>query len=88
MLLSLVIDRIGFRRAFGFAAACHIVGLAILVTAGGYWSLYAGTFIMALGNGAVEAAANPLVATLYSEDKPRQLNRLHAARPLGLMLGA
>lgn len=87
VLLSLVIDRIGFRRAFGFAAACHIVGLGILVTAGGYWSLYAGTFIMALGNGAVEAAANPLVATLYHEDKPRWLNRLHAAWPLGLMLG-
>ena len=57
VLLSLVIDRIGFRRAFGFAAVCHIVGLGILVTAGGYWSLYAGAFIMALGNGAVEAAA-------------------------------
>ena len=87
VLLSLVIDRIGFRRTFGFAAACHIVGLGILVTANGYWPLYIGTFIMALGNGAVEAAANPLIATLYHEDKPRWLNRLHAAWPLGLMLG-
>lgn len=87
VLLSLVIDRIGFRRTFGFAAVCHIVGLSILVTADGYWPLYIGTFIMALGNGAVEAAANPLIATLYHEDKPRWLNRLHAAWPLGLMLG-
>lgn len=87
VLLSLVIDRIGFRRTFGFAAACHIIGLAILVTANGYWSLYIGTLIMALGNGAVEAAANPLIATLYNDDKPRWLNRLHAAWPLGLMLG-
>jgi MFS family permease len=87
VLLSLLIDRIGFRIAFWLAAACHIGGLAILLTAGGYWALYAGTFIMALGNGAVEAAANPLVATLYSSDKPRWLNRLHAAWPLGLLLG-
>lgn len=87
VLLSLVIDRIGFKRAFGFAAGCHAAGLAILVTATGYWPLYIGTFIMALGNGAVEAAANPLVATLYNDDKPRWLNRLHAAWPLGLMLG-
>jgi fucose permease len=42
---------------------------------------------MALGNGAVEAAANPLVATTHSENKPKWLNRLHAAWPLGLILG-
>ncbi|MEZ5938442.1 MAG: MFS transporter [Hyphomonadaceae bacterium] len=87
VLLSLLIDRIGFRMTFWFAALCHVVGLSILLTAQGYWALYAGTFIMALGNGAVEAAANPLIATLFSDDKPKWLNRLHAAWPLGLMLG-
>lgn len=87
VLLSLLIDRIGFRLTFWFAALCHVVGLGILLTAQGYWALYAGTFIMALGNGAVEAAANPLVATLYADNKPKHLNRLHAAWPLGLMLG-
>lgn len=87
VLLSLLIDRIGFRVAFWFAAACHVAGLAVLLTAGGYWGLYVGTFAMALGNGAVEAAANPLVATLYAHDKPKWLNRLHAAWPAGLILG-
>jgi DHA2 family metal-tetracycline-proton antiporter-like MFS transporter len=87
VLLSLLIDRIGFRSALWFAASCHVVGLAILLTASGYWGLYVGTFIMALGNGAVEAAANPLVATLYSHDKPKWLNRLHAGWPAGLILG-
>jgi len=87
VLLSLLIDRIGFRITFWFAAACHVVGLAVLLTAGGYWGLYIGTFTMALGNGAVEAAANPLVATLYAHDKPKWLNRLHAAWPAGLILG-
>lgn len=87
VLLSLLIDRIGFRHVLRFAALCHIAGLAILVGATGYWTLYAGTFIMALGNGAVEAAVNPLVATLHPRDKPRWMNRLHAGWPLGLMLG-
>ena len=87
VLLSLLIDRIGFRVAFGFACACHVVGLGVLLCAHGYWSLYLGTFIMALGNGAVEAAANPLIATVYSHDKPRWLNRLHAGWPGGMILG-
>ncbi len=87
VLLSLLIDRIGFRTVLWFAAACHVAGLAVLLTAGGYWGLYFGTFTLALGNGAVEAAANPLVATLYSHDKPKWLNRLHAAWPAGLILG-
>lgn len=87
VLLSLLIDRIGFRTTFWFAAACHVVGLGILLTANGYWPLYIGTFIMALGNGAVEAAANPLIATIFNDDKPKWLNRLHAAWPLGLILG-
>ncbi len=87
VLLSLLIDRIGFRATFWFAAACHALGLGVLVSAHGYWSLYLGTFIMALGNGAVEAAANPLIATVYSHDKPRWLNRVHAAWPGGMILG-
>lgn len=87
VLLSLLIDRIGFRTTFWFAAICHVAGLAVLLTANGYWALYIGTFIMALGNGAVEAAANPLIATIFSADKPKWLNRLHAAWPLGLILG-
>ncbi|ESQ86108.1 hypothetical protein AEAC466_02655 [Asticcacaulis sp. AC466] len=87
VLFSFFIDRIGFRLTLWFAAVCHILGLGLLFTAHGYWQLYAGTFIMALGNGAVEAAANPLIATLFSHDKSKWLNRLHAAWPGGMILG-
>jgi len=87
VLLSLFIDRIGFRAVLWLAALCHAAGLALLLSAQGYWALYIGTLVMALGNGAVEAAANPLVATLFREDKSRWLNRVHAAWPGGLIAG-
>lgn len=87
VLLSLCIDRIGFRWAMILASICHLGGLMLLFFANGYWTLYIGTFVMALGNGAVEAAVNPMIATAYSDDKPRWLNRLHAGWPGGLILG-
>lgn len=87
VLLSLIVDRIGFKAVLCFAAVGHIVGVAVIIAAHSYWALYLGTLAMALGNGAVEAAANPLIATLYPDDKPRWLNRLHAAWPLGMILG-
>lgn len=87
ILLSLVIDKIGFRATYWFAALCHLLGLSMLIVADGYWMLYVGTFVMALGNGAVEAAANPLVATIYADNKPKWLNLLHAAWPGGMIVG-
>ncbi len=87
VLLSLLIDRVGFRAVLWFAVACHLVGTTVTLLAAGYWSLYIGTFVLALGNGAVEAAANPLVATAYRHDKTRWLNMLHAGWPGGLVLG-
>ncbi len=53
----------------------------------GYQLLYWGSIILGLGNGSVEAFANPVVATLFQADKTRWLNRLHAGWPGGLVLG-
>jgi MFS transporter, DHA2 family, metal-tetracycline-proton antiporter len=87
VLLSLLIDRVGFRAVLWFAVACHLGGTLILLSANGYWPLYIGTFVLALGNGAVEAAVNPLIATAYRHDKTKWLNMLHAGWPGGLVLG-
>lgn len=86
-LFSLVIDRVGYRSSLWFAFACHVVSVLVTVTATGYWALYVGTFIVALGNGAVEAAVNPAIASAGRDDKTRWLNRLHAGWPGGLALG-
>ena len=53
----------------------------------GYQLLYWGSIILGLGNGTVEAYANPIVATMFHQDKVKWLNRLHAGWPAGLVMG-
>ena len=53
----------------------------------GYQLLYWGSIILGLGNGAVEAYINPVVATMFNKDKVKWLNTLHAGWPGGLVLG-
>jgi MFS family permease len=87
VLFSLVIDKIGYGKAMIFAFICHISSAIITIFATGYTMLYLGTFIVALGNGTVEAVINPVVATLYSKEKTKWLNILHAGWPGGMVLG-
>jgi MFS family permease len=87
VLLSLVIDKIGFKATLWFAAVSHVAGLVLILMADGYWSLYWGTFVLSLGNGAVEAGINPLIAREFRHDKTTWLNRLHAGWPAGFVLG-
>jgi MFS family permease len=87
ILFSLVIDKIGYRNAMLFGFFCHIVSAIVTIFAKGYGMLYVGTFIMALGNGTVEAYINPVVATMFKKDKTKWLNILHAGWPGGIVLG-
>lgn len=52
----------------------------------GYAYLYWGSIILALGNGTVEAFINPVVATMFSREKTKWLNILHAGWPGGLVV--
>ena len=52
-----------------------------------YNYLYAGSIILGLGNGTVEAFINPVVATMFHKEKTKWLNILHAGWPGGLVLG-
>ncbi len=87
VLFSLVIDRIGYKNAMIFGLICHIASAIITIFAKNYWWLYIGTFIVALGNGTVEAYINPVVATIFRKDKTKWLNKLHAGWPGGMVLG-
>lgn len=87
ILFSLVIDKLGYGRTMVFAFVCHILSAWLTITADSYATFYLATFIFALGNGAVEAVINPVVATVYSDNKTHWLNILHAGWPGGLVLG-
>jgi MFS family permease len=87
ILFSLFIDKVGYGRAMIFAFVCHVVSVILTVTATGYTQLYWATFIVAIANGTVEAVINPVVATMFSREKVRWLNILHAGWPGGLVLG-
>jgi len=52
----------------------------------GYWLLYFGNVIFALGNGTIEAVINPVVATIFPKAKTKWLSILHGGWPGGLVL--
>ncbi len=103
ILFSLIIDRVGYKFAMYFSFGCYAVfGVLMLlahatVNAVGVelaqaqkeaWNyLYIGSIILGLGNGTVEAFINPVVATLFKDEKSKWLNILHAGWPGGLVLG-
>jgi MFS family permease len=86
VIFSLIIDKIGYKTAMFFGFACHMVSLIMTVTAGSYEALYWANFVVALGNGTVEAYINPVVATQFKHDKSRWLNILHAGWPGGMVV--
>lgn len=74
--------------AHGTVTADGLEGQALLdAQAKGVQLLTAGSIILALGNGTVEAFINPVVATMFSKEKTKWLNILHAGWPGGLVLG-
>ncbi len=82
-----IIDFIGLKSMLVVAFATHVAGIMVTVFASGFWTLFLGTLLIGLGNGAVEAACNPLVATAYPNQKTIKLNLLHAWFPGGVVIG-
>ncbi len=82
-----VVDVIGMKRLLIVAFVFHLVGIVLTVFAGGYWSLFISTLCIGIANGTVEAACNPLVATIYSDNKTTKLNHFHLWFPGGIVIG-
>jgi MFS family permease len=87
ILFSLIVDRIGYGTAMAIAFAGHLTSTVLTIFAPSFQVLYVATFIYALSNGIVESVINPVVATLYKENKTHWLNVLHAGWPGGFVLG-
>jgi MFS family permease len=86
VLFSLVLDRVGYGAAMGFAI-CSFIAFALLsIFASGFAMLYWASILGGLGAGAVEAVINPLIADMYKHNKTTWLNILHAGWPGGLVI--
>lgn len=92
ILGGVIVDKIGYGKLVALALICHI--LSAFVTFGAstpdnaYNMLFWGMFIFAYANGTLEAVANPLVATLFPQNRTHYLNILHASWPAGMVLGS
>lgn len=92
LVISPLLDRFGAKKVILFAAACFIIGPAlVLLSAGAGSSVYTllniAMIIWGFGWGATEASINPLATTLYPNDKTGKLNSLHAWWPGGIIIG-
>jgi MFS family permease len=82
-----LVDSLGFRKILGLAFIGHIAGIILTIFAWDYNSLFVGTLLFGIANGSVEAACNPLVATLYPKDQTTRLNNFHVWFPGGIVIG-
>lgn len=82
-----IVDIIGMKRLLIVAFLFHLAGILLTIFAGGYWSLFISTLLIGIANGTVEAACNPLVATIYSDNKTTKLNHFHLWFPGGIFIG-
>lgn len=84
---GMIIDVIKTHRIVWIAFASHLAGLVLLLMADDKVSLFIANLIIGFGNGSVEAACNPLVATIYPDAKSKMLNRFHVWFPGGIVIG-
>ena len=95
---GVIADKIGYGKLVVAAFVFHILSAVVTFAAvpgdGGevakalaFSMLKWGMFIFAFANGTLEAVANPLVATLFPNNRTHYLNILHASWPAGLILG-
>lgn len=82
-----LVDIIGMGRIITIAFVCHVVGILLTIFATGFWSLFISTLFIGVANGSVEAACNPLITSMYTDQKTRRLNRFHAWFPTGIVIG-
>ncbi|MEM9587856.1 MAG: MFS transporter, partial [Planctomycetota bacterium] len=89
---GVIVDKIGYSWLVLLAFVCHVLSAVVTFAASSpenaYTYLYLGMFIFAYANGTLEAVANPLVATLFPNNRTHYLNILHASWPAGMVLGA
>ncbi len=83
-----LVDLFGMKKIMNLAFIGHLGGIVLTLFARDFWMLFSGTLLIGIGNGMVEAACNPLIATLYPNEKTKMLNRFHVWFPGGIVIGS
>jgi MFS family permease len=97
---GIIADKLGYGKLMIFAFTMHVLSAALQICtpwifdAGGihgrewvYYSLTIAMYMFSAGNGTCEVVVNPMVATLFPQNKTHYLNILHAGWPGGLIAG-
>ena len=82
-----LVDTLGMRNLSRLAAAGHVAGALLTILAPNFTVLFLATLLVGIANGLVEAFVNPLIATVYHDDKTSRLVALHAWFPGGIVIG-
>ncbi len=82
-----VIDIIKTKSIVWLAFGMQFAGIVLLLFAKDMPTLFVANVFIGFGNGSVEAACNPLVASLFPQNKTKMLNRFHVWFPGGIVIG-
>ncbi|MDG2281067.1 MAG: MFS transporter [Flavicella sp.] len=83
-----LVDTLGIKKITWIAFVTHAIGIVWTLLATSMTSLFIATLFVGIGNGMVEAALNPMIASMYSENKTKMLNRFHVWFPGGIVIGS
>ncbi|MGB5819098.1 MAG: MFS transporter [Saonia sp.] len=83
-----LVDSLGIKKITWIAFATHAIGIIWTILAKDMTSLFIATLFVGIGNGMVEAALNPMIASMYPKEKTKMLNRFHVWFPGGIVVGS
>ena len=84
---GMIVDIVGMKRLLLLAFFLHLIGIIFTIFSTGFFSLYISTLFIGIANGMVEAACNPLVTSIYPNNKTTKLNHFHFWFPAGIVIG-
>ena len=83
-----LVDTLGIKKIIWIAFVTHAIGIVWTLLATSMTSLFIETLFVGIGNGRVQAELNPMIASMYSENKTKMLNRFHVWFPGGIVIGS
>ena len=87
LLFGLLVETWGTAKVLTVLFFAQLAGILLTVFAAGFWSLFFATLFIGIANGSLNAACNPLVTTLYPNEKTARLNLFHMWNAIGIATG-